>query len=60
MSIADIPVAIISSGYTWLPVSWAIEFAVSQAYPRIGIDGTAIDIEVVLRKHLRPLINGSA
>ena len=61
VSIAEIPVEIISSGYTYVDLAHVAYVEVDYpSYSRVGVDGTTVDVEVVLCKHLGTLINGSA
>jgi hypothetical protein len=53
-------VEIISSGYTYARLA-SVSLRIDPApYSGVGVDGAAVDIKVVLRKHLGTLVDGSA
>lgn len=56
---AEIPVEIISSGYTCHRLACAASICRGSSYPRVRIDGTAVDIKIVLCEHLRTLVDSS-
>lgn len=58
---AEIPVAIISSGYTYGPGKLG-RYSRSRltTHSRIRIYGTAVDIEIVFRQHFWALVYGSS
>ena len=31
-----------------------------EPYSRVGVDGTAVDVEIIFSQHLGPLVNGSS
>ena len=61
---AEIPVEIISSGYTYDLVRDAARVRVGLvellAYPRVRVDGTAVDVKEVLGENLGALVDGSS
>jgi hypothetical protein len=60
VSMAEIPVEIISSGYTWSSSALSIIIGSAGTYSRVWVDGTAVDVEVVFCQHLGALIDGLA
>jgi hypothetical protein len=58
VSMAEIPVEIISSGYTWVASVAKLRRFRQCTYTRVGVDGTAVDVEVVLSQHLWALVDG--
>lgn len=60
MSMAEIPVEIISSGYTYAAVSTVRSTRGVGTYTIVWVDGTSIDIEVIFCEHLWSFINSSS
>jgi hypothetical protein len=66
VSMAEMPVEIISSGYsyTWgpsVPVPTLTDSSVRrQTYTRVGVDGRSVDVEVVLGQDLGALVDGTS
>ena len=58
---AEIPVEIISSGYTWMVVSnSALSFFYFLTYSSVWVDRTAVDVEIVFCQHFGALVYGSS
>lgn len=60
VSMAEIPVEIISSGYSCCMSACASRAAPFVTYTRVWVDGATVDVEVVLGKNLGALVDGAA
>jgi hypothetical protein len=61
VSMAEIPVEIISSGYSWdCQLEGNTTSARWEPYTGVGVDGRTVDVEVVLGQHLGTLIDGAS
>jgi hypothetical protein len=58
VSMAEIPVEIISSGYTWAGSVAKLQRLLLCTYTRVRVDGATVDVEVVLGQHLGTLVDG--
>jgi hypothetical protein len=55
---AEIPVEIISSGYTLIRQSRSHQMLLQAPYSRVRVDRATVDVEVILSKHLGALVDG--